>query len=73
MDWDRIEGNWKQLKGNVQQQWGKLTDDHLDAIGGKRDKFAGKIQEVYGITKDDAHKQLSAWQKIVKYQSGSGA
>src|SRR5665811_573819 len=62
MNWDRIEGNWKQLKGNVKQQWGKLTDDQLDVIAGKRDKLAGKIQESYGISKDEAEKQLTAWQ-----------
>jgi len=50
MNWDRIEGNWKQLKGKIQQQWGKLTDDHLDVIAGKREHLSGKIQEMYGIT-----------------------
>mgnify|MGYP000686906343 CR=1 FL=1 len=45
MNWNRIEGNWKQFKGNVKMQWGKLTDDQLDVIAGKRDKLAGKIQE----------------------------
>jgi uncharacterized protein YjbJ (UPF0337 family) len=66
MNWDRIEGNWKQLKGNVKQQWGKLTDDQLDVIAGKRDKLAGKIQESYGISKDEAEKQLAAWQERQK-------
>ena len=47
MNWDRIEGNWKQSKGNMKQQWGKLTDDHLDVIAGKREEFAGKIQEIW--------------------------
>jgi uncharacterized protein YjbJ (UPF0337 family) len=58
MNWDRIEGNWKQLKGKAKQQWGKLTDDQLDVIAGNRDVLAGKIQESYGITKDEAEKQL---------------
>ena len=62
MNWDRIEGNWKQFKGNVKQQWGKLTDDHLDVIAGKRDHLAGKIQEAYGISKDEVEKQLTEWQ-----------
>ncbi len=62
MNWDRIEGNWKQFKGNVKQQWGKLTDDQLDVILGKRDQLAGRIQESYGITKDEAEKQLAEWQ-----------
>ncbi len=51
MNWDRIEGNWKQFKGIAKQQWGKLTDDQLDVIAGKRDHLSGKIQETYGITR----------------------
>ncbi len=62
MNWDRIEGDWKQFKGNIQQQWGKITDDQLDVIAGKRKQLAGRIQEAYGISKDEAEKQLSAWQ-----------
>src|SRR6059058_2126357 len=54
MNWDRIEGNWKQAKGKVKEQWGKLTDDQLDKVAGKRDQLVGKIQECYGIAKDDA-------------------
>ena len=66
MNWDRIEGNWKKFKGNVKQQWGKLTDDQLDVIAGKREHLAGKIQEAYGISKDEAEKQLTAWQELQK-------
>lgn len=66
MNWDRIEGNWKQMKGNVKQQWGKLTDDQLDVIAGKREKLSGKIQESYGISKDEADKQVTAWQERQK-------
>ena len=66
MNWDRIEGNWKQFKGQVKVQWGKLTDDQLDVIAGKRDKLAGKIQEAYGCSKDETEKQLSDWQKRMK-------
>jgi uncharacterized protein YjbJ (UPF0337 family) len=66
MNWDRIEGNWKQFKGNVKQQWGKLTDDQLDVIAGKRDHLVGKIQESYGISKDETEKQLADWQKKLK-------
>ncbi|NMM25749.1 MAG: CsbD family protein [Glaciimonas sp.] len=58
MKWDVIEGNWKQFKGKVKEQWGKLTDDHIDQIEGKRDQLSGKIQESYGITKDEAEKQI---------------
>ncbi len=61
MNWDRIEGNWKQLTGKAKVQWGKLTDDDLDVIGGRRDQLAGKLQERYGIAKDAADKQIDAW------------
>ncbi len=59
MNWDRVEGNWKQFKGKVKEQWGKLTDDQLDIIGGKREQLAGRVQEVYGVTKDEAERQIS--------------
>ncbi len=62
MNWDRIEGNWKQVKGRARQQWGKLTEDHLDVINGKREALAGKIQETYGIGKDEAEKQVKDWE-----------
>jgi uncharacterized protein YjbJ (UPF0337 family) len=62
MNWNQIEGNWKQFKGIAKQQWGKLTDDQLDVIAGKREQLSGKIQEAYGITKDETEKQLSDWQ-----------
>ena len=65
MNWDRIEGNWKQFKGSAKAQWGKLTDDHLDVLAGQRTQMAGKIQELYGISKDEAEKQLSDWQASV--------
>lgn len=54
MNWDIVEGNWRQFRGEVKAQWSKLTDDHLDAIAGKRIELAGKLQEAYGITKDEA-------------------
>lgn len=62
MNWDKIEGNWKQLSGRAKQQWGKLTDDDLQVVAGRRDELAGKIQERYGVAKDDAEKQIKAWQ-----------
>lgn len=62
MNWDRIEGNWKQLKGHVRTQWGKLTDDDLDVVAGNRERLAGKIQETYGIGKDEAERQLADWE-----------
>jgi uncharacterized protein YjbJ (UPF0337 family) len=58
MNQDRVEGNWKQLKGKVRQQWGKLTDDDFDQIMGDRQMLAGKIQELYGISKEEAEKQV---------------
>lgn len=61
MNWDRIEGNWKQLRGKVQQQWGKLTDDDLTTIEGRRVELVGKIQERYGIARDEAEKQVDSW------------
>jgi uncharacterized protein YjbJ (UPF0337 family) len=63
MNWDRIEGNWKQVTGKAQVQWGKLTSDDLDVIAGRREVLAGKIQERYGVAKDEAEKQLAAWEK----------
>ncbi|MBK8073861.1 MAG: CsbD family protein [Ramlibacter sp.] len=62
MNWERIEGNWKQLTGKVKEQWGKLTDNDLDIVAGRRDHLAGKIQERYGVAKEDAEKQLAAWE-----------
>jgi uncharacterized protein YjbJ (UPF0337 family) len=67
MDWNIVEGNWKQFKGKVKAQWGKLTDDHLDVIAGKRDQLAGKIQESYGITKDEAEQQIKDFEKLNKH------
>jgi uncharacterized protein YjbJ (UPF0337 family) len=58
MNNDRIEGNWKQIKGKVKEQWGKLTDDDLDVIAGKRDQLLGRIQERHGLAKDDAETQI---------------
>jgi uncharacterized protein YjbJ (UPF0337 family) len=63
MSWDRIEGNWKQFMGRVKARWGKLTDDDLTAVQGKREQLAGKIQERYGIAQDEANRQLDDWMK----------
>lgn len=64
MNWDIAEGNWKQFKGKVKSQWGKLTDDQLDVIAGKRIELAGRIQEAYGITKDEAEHQIEQFEKL---------
>jgi uncharacterized protein YjbJ (UPF0337 family) len=58
MNEDRMEGNWKQFKGKVKEQWGKLTDDDLDVISGRRDQLAGKIQERHGVARDEAERQI---------------
>lgn len=61
MDWNRVEGNWKQMKGKIKEQWGKLTDDDLDVINGKREQLEGKIQERYVYEKDRARKDIDDW------------
>jgi uncharacterized protein YjbJ (UPF0337 family) len=61
MDWNRVEGNWKQMKGKIKEKWGNLTDDDLTAINGKRDQLEGKIQERYGIAKDQVRKDVDDW------------
>jgi uncharacterized protein YjbJ (UPF0337 family) len=66
MNWDRIEGNWKQFKGSARARWGKLTDHQLDVIAGKRDVLAGKIQEAYGVSKEEVEEQLAKWAKSLK-------
>jgi uncharacterized protein YjbJ (UPF0337 family) len=58
MNWDRIEGNWTQFTGKMKEQWGKLTDDDLAEIAGKRDVLLGKVQERYGLAKDEAERDL---------------
>jgi uncharacterized protein YjbJ (UPF0337 family) len=61
MDWDRIEGNWKQFTGKVKEQWGKLTDDDLTQINGNREQLEGKLQERYGFAKDQARQAVDDW------------
>ena len=61
MNWDRVEGNWMQFKGKAKEQWGKLTDDQLDQIEGRRDRLVGVLQEQYGIAKDQAEKDVDRW------------
>jgi uncharacterized protein YjbJ (UPF0337 family) len=61
MNWDRVEGNWKQFTGKVKEKWGKLTDDDLTVINGKQDQLVGRIQERYGVAKDEAEKQVKTW------------
>ena len=65
MNWDRIEGNWKQFKGKVKERWGKLTDDELDVIAGKRDQLNGTLQKAYGISKDEAERQITGFEQTI--------
>ena len=61
MNWDQIQGKWKQFRGSAKENWGKLTDDELDQVEGSRDKLVGKVQEKYGIAKDEAERQVDDW------------
>lgn len=63
MNWDQLEGNWMQAKGKVKEKWGKLTDDDLTVAQGKRDVLAGKLQERYGMAKEQAEKELDSFAK----------
>ena len=68
MNKDEIGGNWKQLKGKAKEKWGKLTDDDMTVIEGKRDQLVGKIQERYGYAKDQAEKEVGDWEKRNDYR-----
>jgi uncharacterized protein YjbJ (UPF0337 family) len=61
MNWDQAKGKWTQMKGEVRKKWGKLTDDDLDVISGERERLVGKIQERYGIKKEEAERQVAGW------------
>jgi uncharacterized protein YjbJ (UPF0337 family) len=61
MNWDQLTGQWKQMQGSVKEKWGKLTDDDLTQIAGKRDQFIGKVQERYGIAKEEAQRRVDEW------------
>lgn len=61
MNWDQIQGKWKELKGQAQQQWGELTDDDLDKAEGNREELEGKIQSRYGKTKEEAKEEVDKW------------
>lgn len=65
MAWDRVEGNWKQFMGLAKEKWGQLTDDELTAINGRRDQLEGKIQERYGIAKDQVRKDVDDWLSLL--------
>jgi uncharacterized protein YjbJ (UPF0337 family) len=65
--WNRIQGNWKQVAGSVKQEWGKLTDDDLVQADGEREKLAGKLQDRYGVTQAEAHRQIDKWADKLKF------
>ena len=65
MNWDQIKGNWKQFKGKAQVQWGKLTDDELDQVDGHREVLVGKLQERYGISREEADRQVTDFERQV--------
>ena len=66
MDWNRLEGDWKQMKGKVKEKWGKLTDDDLTAINGRREQLEGKLQERYGYAKNQARREIEDWYRSTK-------
>jgi len=66
MNWESIEGNWRQLKGRVREQWGRLSNDEVDVIAGRRDKLVGKLQEHYGIAREEAERQVREWTDMLE-------
>lgn len=65
--WDKVKGNWKQVKGSVRERWGKLTDDEVAEVKGDREQLAGKLQTKYGIAKEDANQQIDEWADNLKF------
>jgi uncharacterized protein YjbJ (UPF0337 family) len=63
MDWDRISGNWEHWRGRIRDRWGRLTEDQLDVIAGQRDQLAGQIEVSYGLSPDEAERQLRTWER----------
>jgi len=69
MNWEQIQGQWKQLKGKLKMKWGRLTDDDLDVIAGQKDILVGKIQERYGLKKEEALRQVEEWNSTLGKES----
>lgn len=63
MNQDRIQGRWRQIKGKVKEQWGRLTEDDLDVIAGRREQLLGRIQQRHGLARDEADRQVRAWEE----------
>jgi uncharacterized protein YjbJ (UPF0337 family) len=72
MNWDEIAGKWKEVKGSIKQEWGNLTEDDLTYIAGSRDKFAGKLQERYGMREELAQKRADEWLKTQQSSETNG-
>ena len=66
MNWDQLEGKWKQMKGSVRERWGKLTDDDFTVIAGNRERLVGKVQERYGIAREEAQRTADEWIKSLR-------
>jgi uncharacterized protein YjbJ (UPF0337 family) len=64
MNWDQVAGQWKQLTGSIKQEWGKLTDDDLDYIGGTKDRLVGRLQQKYGLAREEADRRADEWLKV---------
>jgi len=65
MNWDLIEGKWKEIKGQVRSKWAKLTDDDVEAVGGKKDELIGRVQQRYGMHRDAAEAEVDSWIKEI--------
>lgn len=63
MNWERISGNWTHWRGRVRERWGRLTDDELSRVDGRREQLAGRIQQTYGLTREEAERQLRNWER----------
>jgi uncharacterized protein YjbJ (UPF0337 family) len=69
MNWDRIEGRWKEFKGSFRQKWGDVTDDDLDRAKGKQEELSGVLQRRYGLARDEADRQLNEWRTSLEEDS----
>jgi uncharacterized protein YjbJ (UPF0337 family) len=63
MNWDQVKGKWHEVKGSIRAKWGELTDDEIEELDGNREKMVGKIQQKYGVAKEEAEKQVDDWTK----------
>lgn len=70
MNWERYKANWTQLRGRIRMQWGRLTDDQLEVIEGRRDLLLGKLQETYGVTEEEADRQVRDWEDAEFAEAG---